>query len=149
MPHAVRVHYELPMTYRETPLPAPVVVAGCISLDAFDRRTGAPAWNQKTSSAIRRMIVTEDRVVVLCSNGNVECFDLASGTPLGVVKTDLKQGYAMIQDQSMLLIVGDRGVLAMDLSGRVLWSRPLPASHYAGLRGVGIPGLVCQPDYDT
>ncbi len=137
------------MTARESiPLPPLVVVSGT-SLHAFERRTGAMVWQATTSSAVRRMLLTDDRVIVLTSLGSVECFDLATGALFGSVATRVGQGEALLYDQGTILVVGTTGVAAIDLAGRVLWSQPLPVNHEYGLRGAGIPGQIVQPDYDT
>ncbi|MCB9593345.1 MAG: PQQ-binding-like beta-propeller repeat protein [Sandaracinaceae bacterium] len=137
------------MTYREEATPGPVVVTGYLDVYAFDRATGAMLWQQKTPSSVRRFIVTDDRVFVLLGDATMMCFDAMSGTLLGSVPTPLSGGEALLYDRGTLFAVGSKGVVALDRSGQVLWTQPLPTNFDTTLRGVGVAGQVCQPDYDT
>lgn len=125
-----------------------MVVAGGDCLDALDLVTGARLWQQKLRASVRRFLVAEDRVFVLTAGGEVVCFALQSGAPIGgVVAVD--SGEALLHRGGILYVVGYKSVAAIDPRGQLLWTQQLEAHHHGGLRGAGIFGQVMQPDYDT
>ncbi|MBX3268756.1 MAG: PQQ-binding-like beta-propeller repeat protein [Sandaracinaceae bacterium] len=126
-----------------------LIVTGQNRLEALDRRSGAFLWRQTTQFSIRRFVLTEDRVYALTSNGELACFELASGAPLGTVRA-VDRGEALLYEDGVLYVVGAEQVAAYDASsGQARWSQPLQPHHGHGLRGAGVLGLVMQPDYDT
>ena len=128
---------------------AVLIVTGQNRLEALDRRSGAFLWRQTTAFAIRRFVLTDDRVYALTSNGELACFALESGASLGTVRA-VDQGEALLYEDGVLYVVGAKQVAAVEAaSGRANWSQPLEPHHGHGLRGAGVLGLVMQPDYDT
>jgi len=137
------------MEYRAAPLDAPLlVVAGQVM--ALDRSTGKERWRHDVEGVARRFMIDDNRLFIFDSHGILTCLEIATGRLIGKVKTGLDFASNMLVDGDRIYVSGDSEVIALDMTGNILWrsDRILLLTSSSSLCGLGVPGgNVVQPDF--
>lgn len=137
------------MDYRTMPTDPPLLVVST-QIVALDRATGATRWRYDLEGVGRRFAVEADRIFVFDSKGWLHCVAVANGQRIGRVELELQLANSMLVDGERLYVSGDNEVVALDLTGRILWRAAVPMNGSHSLGGLGVPGgNLVQPDFST
>lgn len=129
---------------------APLVYVSLRRATALDPSTGRPLWGYEADKDIARMIFSEDRIFFLDAAGNIHCVVAATGQLLGKVKAATKGiGGAMVSAGGVLYVATTGGVTCVSRDGQILWAHEAPGGQFSVLPGLGLPGQVVQPDFNT
>jgi len=138
-------------------------------LRAIDAKTGGFLWEHKFDKpdGVGRMFLQEGRVLV-AMGPELHCFEARSGRTLGIVALGftpdsglLHEGKLILADTSSVACISADGrilwiatgaggwetdIVCRDEQGNTLWKAPSPSTDARSAAGLGIDGIVVQPD---
>lgn len=130
--------------------PHPLVAVHGKNVHAIDPVTGRILWAYDAKLLVARFALAQGRVYALDDQSKIHCLDAATGALVGVVPTDApeRSACALIADGARLYVATTRSVVAIDADGTIAWRAEVGGSWDARA-GLGLPGNVAQPDFDT
>jgi outer membrane protein assembly factor BamB len=138
------------MNYRESPLPAPLLVFSTFVM-ALERATGRELWKYSLDDKpTRRFVIDGDRLFVLDGAAIMHCIAIDTGRGIGKVELNLIASGNMLVDEGRVFVAGDMEIVALDREGRILWRQRTDNNQSWSLVGLAVPGgNTSQPDYST